>query len=415
MRDCIHSLEKGNACRPDSSFASATMSGQLYSRDDIKHTDILVGKGKAYTDHIGTIAFKALVDVNVKGYMDDATESCDKTFITVEMVDKIHEQGGRFLKETKNGSGQWVEIGKAGAREKVRDALRDAVKKHKKERPRAFLTKINLSVQFNKTHTFTQILRVVSQDPAVERFLRASKAQQQAKSAKKARRESKVAASGTPMLLQQAAARSLPASFRPGSAPILPRPRHGAEPIASSSKCNDSLAMMQFVPVHIPAQQAPLLFSLAPQTPSSVLPTRPVSSTPPPIANCGSNCDCSHGNSRTDPAPPVPRSCRSSQPPLVKSLHADDTTPYDPWRVGVFDDFIGGIDLLSALQRADRVADSTMSDFEDNELGLLDDDSSDGEWLDHLEEFEFEGRSRELPLIDEIELDLDESLLVARI
>lgn len=171
---------------------------QQYGNEDIKQSDILIGKGKKYTDHVGTIAFKAFIGLHVAEYMNEVTGSSDRALMTGEIVDIVKSHGGRFLKETRFDSGIWVEINQKDAREKVRYSFRDAIESQRKERPRALLTKVQISVDIHKEDSFGEILNKLSSDPAVHRFLATSKKNLKGRKARSKRRESKLVAAKRP-------------------------------------------------------------------------------------------------------------------------------------------------------------------------------------------------------------------------
>lgn len=171
---------------------------QQYGNEDIKQSDILIGKGKKYTDHVGTIAFKAFIGLHVAEYMNEVTGSSDRALMTGEIVDIVKSHGGRFLKETRFDSGVWVEINQKDAREKVRYSFRDAIESQRKERPRALLTKVQISVDIHKEDSFGEILNKLSSDPAVHRFLATSKKNLKGRKARNKRRESKIVAAKRP-------------------------------------------------------------------------------------------------------------------------------------------------------------------------------------------------------------------------
>lgn len=172
---------------------------QQYGNAAIRETDILVGRGKRYSDHIGTIAFKALIEANVSTYMDEATESCDKTYLIVEIIESIFKQGGRFLKETTKCSGIWIETSRKEAHSKVRHSFRDAaIARQKKKRSLCdggddVLAKAkNFSVRFDSSSSFKDIVSKIRQDLAVKQILKASKEVKQfKKAAKKAAKSSR--------------------------------------------------------------------------------------------------------------------------------------------------------------------------------------------------------------------------------
>lgn len=145
--------------------------------EDISPSDILIGKGKKCTNHVGTIAFKAFVGLRVPEYMNCISGTSDRTIMTRTIVhDIVHEHGGRFLQQTgRFNSGVWVELNQNDAREKVRYCFREAVESRRKVRPRALLAKVPISVNIDKEDTFGDLLNKLSNDPAVNRFLATSK------------------------------------------------------------------------------------------------------------------------------------------------------------------------------------------------------------------------------------------------
>jgi hypothetical protein len=98
--------------------------------------------GVAYKAHLGNICYHHILDEHVEEY--EAADINEKTTIALEIVDKIHAQGGRFLKEKDCGGGvnDWIIMDTKDARKKVAMAFRDkrkwaAVKKKRQEDPKA--------------------------------------------------------------------------------------------------------------------------------------------------------------------------------------------------------------------------------------------------------------------------------------
>lgn len=160
---------------------------------DVQETDVLVGRGKKYSDHVGTITFKALVEANLPAYMDVATKSCDKTSLILETMEPIFKQGGRFLKETEKNSGVWVEASRKEAHSMVQRSFHDAsVASQKRERSRdRVLAKAKFRAHFGSTDsTLNDIVsRKSREDPGVKQVLKASLETKRFKSAKRRRRE----------------------------------------------------------------------------------------------------------------------------------------------------------------------------------------------------------------------------------
>lgn len=145
--------------------------GKHYTKTaDIKPTDILVGKGRMCTNHIGTIAFKVMVNLNLTVYANQPAGSSGKSLLILELVETIRDRGGRFLRETKRNSGVWFEISDKDARERFRNAFRDAMKGNRKEGPDA-----SVSVCIDKRDSFLDVVFKLSHDPSViQRLLKAS-------------------------------------------------------------------------------------------------------------------------------------------------------------------------------------------------------------------------------------------------
>lgn len=90
--------------------------------------DICSGRGKAFWNHSGNVAFRNLIQSQVEVYINAPTKA-EKSAIVVAIVDELRRQGCKFLKQEKapNGEMVWNDIGDAFAREKVGHSLRDQV------------------------------------------------------------------------------------------------------------------------------------------------------------------------------------------------------------------------------------------------------------------------------------------------
>jgi hypothetical protein len=82
--------------------------------------DVLLGRGKPLQKHDGNLNYHYVVE----GYHDryERASKLEKTQIAKTIVDKIHEQGGRFLKQEDAG---WVEIDDEAARTKISHTFRN--------------------------------------------------------------------------------------------------------------------------------------------------------------------------------------------------------------------------------------------------------------------------------------------------
>lgn len=82
--------------------------------------DVLCHRGGFTNSHVGNIRYRAAGDALRPTYM--TTDKTGKTAVSQQLVDEVHEWGGRFLK--KNSSG-WFEVDSKKAREKCGQLLRE--------------------------------------------------------------------------------------------------------------------------------------------------------------------------------------------------------------------------------------------------------------------------------------------------
>jgi hypothetical protein len=101
----------------------------------INHNDVLQGRGAASDRNEGNIRFRALVAQRRTEYLA-ATQKEAKARIAQEIIDAVHEVGGRFVRKVDSvseaeslgiplGMQAWLPIGEAAVLEKVKQALRD--------------------------------------------------------------------------------------------------------------------------------------------------------------------------------------------------------------------------------------------------------------------------------------------------
>lgn len=95
--------------------------------------DILLGRDKFAFSHTGNQRFRVIVNSYRAAYQN-AKNRESKTKITTQVIQGIHQCGGRFLKKDED-SGEYVEVSNEVAHEKVSHALRSA-KDPKKKGPR---------------------------------------------------------------------------------------------------------------------------------------------------------------------------------------------------------------------------------------------------------------------------------------
>lgn len=86
--------------------------------------DILCGQSRVCANHPGNKFFQSVLDDFAYRY-ERATSKQEKMCMTKEIVSRIHNNRGRFLKQKKDGT--WEEISTVAARDKVSHALRTKV------------------------------------------------------------------------------------------------------------------------------------------------------------------------------------------------------------------------------------------------------------------------------------------------
>jgi hypothetical protein len=82
--------------------------------------DILLGRGKPIQERPGNVRFRDMLDKHLDKYEHGGKGA--KVKVGAYIVHIVKEEGGRFLKELKDGG--WVEIDEAAARKKVSHAFR---------------------------------------------------------------------------------------------------------------------------------------------------------------------------------------------------------------------------------------------------------------------------------------------------
>lgn len=101
---------------------------------EIKHMDVLCGRGKNSFNHIGNKEFRDIVAVAIPGYVAAVSRS-NKSEIVTNIVRLVRENGGRFLKRD-GKRGVWYVLNYTQSKEKAGHAIRDATitEDSKKER-----------------------------------------------------------------------------------------------------------------------------------------------------------------------------------------------------------------------------------------------------------------------------------------
>lgn len=105
------------------SLSDDKSSGDLYRVQKPTKADILCGQSRVCANHPGNRYFQEVLERFAVTY-DMATSKQQKMCMTKEIVARIHDSGGKFLKQK---DGMWQEISIVAARDKVSHALRTKV------------------------------------------------------------------------------------------------------------------------------------------------------------------------------------------------------------------------------------------------------------------------------------------------
>lgn len=107
----------------------------------INENDVLCGRGGATNTHIGNKRFRAVVAEYQEEYL--RARKKEKALIALQVVERIKQNGGRFLKRD-NISDVWVEVPTKKAVGKTGQALREGLDvRHKTIRPDKMPRKYN--------------------------------------------------------------------------------------------------------------------------------------------------------------------------------------------------------------------------------------------------------------------------------
>lgn len=129
------------------------------AQEDLREYDILLGRSRRSKMHIGNVAFRTLVASRVELYKNSSTRS-QRISIVVSLRNSVYESGGRFLNRRDNNT--LVEVGQTYAREKIGNAIRDAIKpRNRGKTPRLAPVK---SENFNQTTSFAEIVHFLVLD-----------------------------------------------------------------------------------------------------------------------------------------------------------------------------------------------------------------------------------------------------------
>lgn len=83
--------------------------------------DVLLGRTKFAFQHIGNVRYRDMIDAAVEGYQQSPNRE-EKTKVIVDIVSRIKNSGGRFLRMER---GSWRQISDRASREKVGHSFRD--------------------------------------------------------------------------------------------------------------------------------------------------------------------------------------------------------------------------------------------------------------------------------------------------
>lgn len=141
------------ATKSDASSSSSSVPSKCSAIDKPETSDILCGRNKDSFNHLGNQRFRAVLREKVPMYAN-ARSRTEKSALILQLTRMfLYQQGARFLKLQRNGSG-WVELDETGARKKVGHALRDMhaaqqclVNKHPHGRGREMIQELNKEQQ----------------------------------------------------------------------------------------------------------------------------------------------------------------------------------------------------------------------------------------------------------------------------
>lgn len=91
---------------------------------DVRENDVLAGRGGKVNSHLGNVLFRKLIRENRLNYRSANTKKLEKAFIAADIVYKIRNCGGRFLKYDEKTC-LWHDIGDWKAIKKTGQALRE--------------------------------------------------------------------------------------------------------------------------------------------------------------------------------------------------------------------------------------------------------------------------------------------------
>lgn len=160
-----------------------SLPNQYIRCSDVKPHDVILGKTSFCVGHVGTIAWKAIVESRLETYVNATLKSAKKeiTQLTLQVLSMVHTSGGRFLKlkmahttvgaiaklkECSSFADGLCEMSDKEARIKVRDAFRYCIKNVRNMRqPSVLLNKMGLSRLLSDTVTYDEIIEYIVKNP----------------------------------------------------------------------------------------------------------------------------------------------------------------------------------------------------------------------------------------------------------
>lgn len=142
--------------------------------------DVLCGRGKNSFNHVGNRKFRDIVADAIPGYVT-ATSRATKSEIVTNIVRKVRESGGRFLKRD-NARKVWYVLNYTQSKEKAGHAIRDATitedSKKQRAKKRKLMRAANSAARRESTPTVTP--EKPTSMPAPEETQHSEEAQKQA-------------------------------------------------------------------------------------------------------------------------------------------------------------------------------------------------------------------------------------------
>lgn len=119
----IHLCHPKDLVTASDSFTMSTRGNiRKWSSVDVGQRDVLLGRSRKSYSHSGNVVFRELVSKHVDRYQKKTSRTAKAALLT-ELVCRVHETGGRFLRYDGD---TWTEVPEKTAKEKVSHALRDA-------------------------------------------------------------------------------------------------------------------------------------------------------------------------------------------------------------------------------------------------------------------------------------------------